>query len=325
MTTITYQQVFSVTNIGDELVEGQVPTYRSCPAVVALRGFLTANTFLSESSGRVQGTGPLYRPWDGNTHEYNRHHAGLAVDVMLDPKNDAHVALGQQLVILFRRNQTTMRWRSMIYQNVTFSPGGGSDGGDHYDHIHIDWHNPANVKWKENITSVPLRKSGAVINLPLKQVNRIAASITWPAEADIDFSSATTLKTEISELLGRHGRSELTKITWNASALAAAQTTTLNLLRHQLPGRWYVTIGDWNGLFIFEAAGNVAWSEDTDSPRHSGRWSVNGNRLEWKFRDVGDFRTFTAPLPLSQGRVSGSIFPVGQGWFSMSRDGGAMA
>jgi len=43
------------------------------------------------SGGKVQGTGPLYRPWGGNTHEFNRHHAGLAVDIMLNQQNDAEV------------------------------------------------------------------------------------------------------------------------------------------------------------------------------------------------------------------------------------------
>src|SRR5207248_682678 len=140
---ITYQQVFKVTNIGDELSEARGLTYTPCPAVTALRNFLTAQKFLS--GGKVQGTGPLYRPWDRvkpNSHEFNRHHGGLAVDIMLDPKSAKEIALGQQLVLLFRRNVGVMKWRSIIYQNVQFGPGGGAtDGGDHYDHIHIDWHN----------------------------------------------------------------------------------------------------------------------------------------------------------------------------------------
>lgn len=321
---ITYQQVFSVTNIGDELREGQAVNFTPCPAVKSLRQLLADQSFFG--GGKVQGTGPLYRPWDRNTHEFNRHHAGLAVDIMLNQGNTSEVALGQQLVLLFRRNVSTMKWQSIIYQNVTFSPGGGtSDGGDHRDHIHIDWHNSKNVQWHTGITSVPLRKNPTtVIQLPLVQGNKIAKSIDWTSEATTDFSAAGTLKSEIADLMARHGRGELSKIPFSAASLSGG-TTTLNTIHRQLPGRWAVAIGDWSGIFIFDANGGVSWAENDYSQKHSGRWAVNGNRLEWKFRDPGDFRTFTMPLPLNTPKASGTILPAGQGWFTMSKSGMGVA
>jgi hypothetical protein len=87
----------------------------------------------------------------------------------------------------------------------------------------------------------------------------------------------------------------------------------------QLAGKWSVAIGDWKGLFFFDANGGVSWAESDYSQKHSGRWSVNGNNLEWKFQDPGDFRTFTLPLPLNATNASGTILPAGQGWFTMSK------
>jgi hypothetical protein len=316
MTIITYQQVFQVSNVGDELSEARGLTYTPCPAVTAQRKFLTAHPFLG--GNKVQGTGPLYRPWDRNSHEFNRHHAGLAVDIMLDQKINAEVALGQQLVLLFRRNVAVMKWRSIIYQNVTFGPGGGAtDGGGHMDHIHIDWHDTNRVQWKNGISSVPLRKnSGEVIQCPLVQGNKVASSIEWPPEASTDFSSDTTIPSELADLMGKNDRGELSKIPWTAAAFTGK--TAMNAVQN-LKGKWLVSIGDWNGAFYFDANGGVSWADDDWSPKHRGGWSVNGNRLEWKFRDAGDFRTFTVELPLRTYGANGTIFPAGQGWFTMSK------
>ena len=53
--------------------------------------------------------------------------------------------------------------------------------------------------------------------------------------------------------------------------------------------------------------------------------AVKGGRLEWKFNDPGDIRTFTVPLPLIASKVSGTILPAGQGWFTMAKSGGGIA
>jgi hypothetical protein len=94
---------------------------------------------------------------------------------------------------------------------------------------------------------------------------------------------------------------------------------TLNKVPTGLTGRWMVTIGDWRGVFFFDAGHGVTWANSDYAPKHTGRWSVNGGRLEWRFKDPGDFRVFTAQLPLNPGQVSGTILPAGQGWFSMSK------
>jgi hypothetical protein len=225
MTVITYQDVFNVSNIGDELSEARGVTFKPCPAVTSLRNFLTAHPFMS--GGKVQGSGPLYRPWANNSHEYNRHHAGLAVDIMLNQQSDAEVALGQQLVLLFRRNVAAMQWRSIIYQNVAFVPGGGAVNTSgqmdpHMDHIHIDWHDSNKVLWFNGISSVPLRlKSGDVIQCPLVQGNKVASSIEWTLEAGRDFSTDTTVPADLADLMGKNERKELRKIAlWNAAAFA---------------------------------------------------------------------------------------------------------
>ena len=44
-----------------------------------------------------------------------------------------------------------------------------------------------------------------------------------------------------------------------------------------------------------------------------------GSELHWKYRAVGDFRTFVAPLPLKREDTPGYVLPTGQGWFSMSK------
>jgi hypothetical protein len=89
----------------------------------------------------------------------------------------------------------------------------------------------------------------------------------------------------------------------------------------QLAGSWSVTIGGWSGSFFFDANGGVSWAENDFSQKHAGWWYVNGSRLEWKFRDPGDFRTFTLPLPLITTNAAGTILPAGQGWFTMSKSG----
>jgi hypothetical protein len=103
--------------------------------------------------------------------------------------------------------------------------------------------------------------------------------------------------------------------------LVSGGTTTPGADVSQLAGSWSVTIGGWSGFFFFDAIGGVSWAEDESSPGHAGRWSVNGSSLEWKFRDPGDFRTFTLPLPLITTNAAGTILPAGQGWFTMSKHG----
>ena len=86
-----------------------------------------------------------------------------------------------------------------------------------------------------------------------------------------------------------------------------------------LLGRWNVTIGQWNGLFVFEAGGRVHWTERNGTSRHDGLWKKTVADVQWKFASPGDIRTFVIPLPIPSEPVGGRILPVGQGFFTMRR------
>lgn len=316
---ITYEQVFGVP-LGGELREGQGVNDVACPAVKSLRKQLTAFPFFA--GGKVQGMGALLK--NGTMHEFNRHHAGLAVDIMLNEKSDSEVTLGHHLVKLFWDQASVMLWRGMIYQDVTLDLVGGTrraapwTGGGHWDHIHIDWHNPGNVQWQTGITSVPYRRaSGDVVQIPAVEGNRIAEAITQTTEALTLFETNATLQKELASLLDRSAKGALAKLdlgsAFGLSGLAAP------VAGHEVVGTWNVTIGNWSGIFVFDARGGVSWADDERSPKHPGSWSASGWELQWKFKDVGDFRTFVVALPLSLSSTKGRILPAGQGFFEMSR------
>ena len=88
---------------------------------------------------------------------------------------------------------------------------------------------------------------------------------------------------------------------------------------NDLAGTWNVTIGTWKGQFVFDAFGDVYWAENEQSTRHNGKWKATGTGVEWKFDDVGDFRTFTVQVPLVKASTQGKILPVGQGFFEMKK------
>lgn len=86
-----------------------------------------------------------------------------------------------------------------------------------------------------------------------------------------------------------------------------------------LIGRWHATIGQWNGLFVFESGGQVHWTELNGTSRHNGLWKRTAADVQWRFASPGDVRTFVIPVPLPEGKISGRILPAGQGYFSMAR------
>lgn len=86
-----------------------------------------------------------------------------------------------------------------------------------------------------------------------------------------------------------------------------------------LAGTWNVTIGTWSGIFVFGADRSVSWANDDRSRRTPGSWSSDGGRLYFQFHDPGDFRFFSAPLPLNPSGTSGTILPAGQGFFEMRK------
>jgi len=204
---ITYKQVFGV-DLGDEVQESHGVTYTACPAAGSLRKQLFKTSYYTQNASKVQGVGPLFVDWGNGLlkHEFNRHHAGLAVDIMLSQKTE--VPLGHALVLALNRLGTVMKWRSIIYQDVTINlnsngsrtPSGYTDGG-HDDHIHVDWFQAKpNVHW-QNITDVPLRRlNGNVVTMKAKNGSSIAVSIEWTSEAANVFENDPTVAQELAKV-----------------------------------------------------------------------------------------------------------------------------
>ena len=86
-----------------------------------------------------------------------------------------------------------------------------------------------------------------------------------------------------------------------------------------LVGTWDVTIGTWSGIFVFGADRTVSWANDPTSRRTPGSWSSDAGRLYFQFHDAGDFRIFSASLPVDASGMSGQIMPTGQGFFKMTK------
>jgi hypothetical protein len=215
-TVVPYRQVFGV-DLGDEVQESHGVNYTPCPAVSSLKRQLLKQTFFSQNTAKVGGVGPLFVDFGNGLlkHEYNRHHAGLAVDIMLKP-GTGEVALGHALVLLFNQLGSTMKWRGMIYQDVTVDLRGNGtriaslwrDGG-HDDHVHIDWHNSANVMW-QNISEVPLRRStGELVTMKAKNGSKIATSIEWAPEAANVFDADPTLAQGLTDVLNDFAAGQL--------------------------------------------------------------------------------------------------------------------
>jgi hypothetical protein len=200
----TYKQAFGV-DLGSEVQESRGVNYSPCTAAKSLKAQLLQTNFFSNNPSKLGGVGPLYRY--GYKHEYNRHHAGLAVDIMLRQGTN-EVTLGHNLAVLFYKFASIIKFRGMIYQDVTVDLISGNRvvkpwlGGGHEDHIHIDWHNPGNTTWKEGITQIPLRRrDNSVVQMTPVDGSHIAESILWAPEAATNFESDSGLQAAIQALL----------------------------------------------------------------------------------------------------------------------------
>jgi hypothetical protein len=214
-----YDDVFGV-SLGDQLTEGQGVTFTRCQAGQSLVTQLSRFPFFG--GAKLQGVGPLFRDFGGGVlkHEFNRHHAGLAVDIMLQP-GTAETILGQNMVVLFNNRSSILHFHGLIFQNVTIDMVGNPSnpprascwrGGGHENHIHIDWHSSANVTWQQ-IDSVPLlRTNGNVVQMLPMSGNRIASEIRPTTESGTDFSSDGTLQSDLDDLMGRFDRGELQQL-----------------------------------------------------------------------------------------------------------------
>ncbi len=218
MPTITYRQVFGV-DLGSEVQETHGVVYTPCTAVTSLKKQLLKTTFFSQKPDKVGGMGPLFvQIGQVLNHEFNRHHAGLAVDIMLKPGSN-EVALGHNLVLLFNRLGSPMNWLSIIYQDVTINLNNNGSrsaslwrNGGHDDHIHIDWHRAGNVMWQD-ISQVPLRRrSGEVVMMKPKSNTRIATSIGWTQESGTNFENDPTLAQGLTDVLNSYAAGQLKQI-----------------------------------------------------------------------------------------------------------------
>jgi hypothetical protein len=200
----TYKQAFGV-DLGNEVLESRGVNYSPCTAAKSLKAQLLQTNFFSNNPGKLGGVGPLYRY--GYKHEYNRHHAGLAVDIMLRQGTN-EITLGHNLAVLFYKFASTIKFRGMIYEDVTVDLIGGKrlvrtwNNGGHDDHIHIDWHNPDNTTWKDGISQIPLRRrDNSVVQMTPVDGSRIAESIMWAPEASTSFDSDSDLQAALQALL----------------------------------------------------------------------------------------------------------------------------
>lgn len=204
---VTYAEVFGA-EPGEEIRENHGLTWRPCPAVLSLRAVLGAfgDVFPNRKLGGRSGY------WN----EFNRHHAGLAVDIMLSPHVDAEVRLGENLFMLLNRHKQIIQWRGILYQHVSINFSGNVGNyrpDDHNNHIHIDWHDSRNVTWFSPIEFIPLRKNdGTLRQLRPKQGNRIASSIRWTQQAATNFRQNQTLQDDLSDLIQRHRQGQLQRI-----------------------------------------------------------------------------------------------------------------
>jgi len=216
-TVVTYRQVFGV-DLGGEVQESHV-NYTPCPATSSLKKQLLKTGFFSQNASKVGGVGPPFVDYGHGVlkHEFNRHHAGLAVDIMLKP-GTTEVALGHALVLLFNRLGTILNFRGMIYQDVSVDLQGngtrtasGWGDHDHDNHIHIDWHNTSShyVVWQD-IAEIPLRRtSGELVKMKPKNGKNVAISIEWSSQAATVFDGDPTLAQGLSDVVADYAAGKL--------------------------------------------------------------------------------------------------------------------
>ena len=211
---ITYEMIFGAP-LGQEVRQVNGLPWYPCPAVVQLTNILRPYHAFRSLGGR-----------SSRYDEFNRHHAGLAIDIMIDRSNAAMVTLGQHMFMLFLRHQRILRWRGMIYQHVVVTNDGHPmrhmngmpyRATDHFNHIHIDWFDwtPTYVT-KQRVQGIPYRPlHGTPQTLPPRHGAEIATRIAWPPQAETRFETDATLTSAIAALMS--SRSSLEPIDLTAA------------------------------------------------------------------------------------------------------------
>lgn len=114
------------------------------------------------------------------------------------------------------------------------------------------------------------------------------------------------------------------KIALNGEIISGAEPaipTTDYSFNNYLPGSWSITIGDWNGYFVFSRGGDVYWTDST-LRKHPGKWWTMAGCIQWSFSDdaAGWVRIFEI-LTLLKATLNGKITIKGRdhGFFTMSK------
>lgn len=128
-----------------------------CPAVMTLKNCLEQTVPFLTGQYTESNDSQQSRLQQGRDGGFNRHDAGLALDIFLfaeqwykdkklDWKNEK--ILGEHLVKAFVDYRNQMNWTEIIFQDVIFrhepddfnyKSGSYAENRKHYTHIHIDW------------------------------------------------------------------------------------------------------------------------------------------------------------------------------------------
>lgn len=164
-----------------------------CPAVLTLRSCIEQTIpFLTGKYIEVNGK-KLSRLQSGKDGGFNRHDAGLALDIFLFAKKwykdktldwQKERILGHHLVNIFIEMRNQMNWTELIYENIIFKhepneisyKRGNYKDNKHFTHIHIDWMDNAlkgvikkpPIPWSNQAKTVDF---SATLSTKLSQIN----------------------------------------------------------------------------------------------------------------------------------------------------------
>lgn len=117
------------------------------PAVSSLRELLKKATVKPATPSEAWGKGAV-----------TAHNAGAAVDIYYHKNGDRTRAYANGLLSLFIQNRAAIKWGSIEYNQMEFSPVGiksNAKDTEHFNHIHIDWIDYSRVVYSMAFSSFP--------------------------------------------------------------------------------------------------------------------------------------------------------------------------
>ena len=117
------------------------------PAITALQGLVGKATVKPATAAEAWGKGAV-----------TAHNAGAALDIYYHKDGDRTRAYAHGLLSLLIQNRTTVKWGSIEYNQMEFSPEkvqANSKDTEHFNHVHIDWIDYSRVKYSMKFTSFP--------------------------------------------------------------------------------------------------------------------------------------------------------------------------